>query len=55
MLITINDYKLENDADCKCIPDGWEIFQSAVERLNINPNDFSSAYWESGSIIVENN
>jgi len=54
MEIKIGDYVLENDVDCKCIPDGWEIFPEAVHRFNITPADFTSAEWAFGkSIIVE--
>jgi hypothetical protein len=53
MEITLGKYNLENDVDCKCISDGWEIFSSAVERENIKPADFQNADWGMyGSIIV---
>ena len=54
MIIEIAGYELENDVDCKCIPDGWEISTEAVNRLGINVTDFKSAYWIQGDgIIVE--
>ena len=53
MMIKIGNHELENDSECKCIPDGWEIFGDTVTRLGINPEEFESAYWQEGSIIVE--
>ena len=49
----IGKYTLENEIDCKCIADGWEIFPSTVDREGITPGDFSDAEWSGfGSIIV---
>jgi len=53
MKIRIGKYELENDVDIKSIPDGWEIFGTAVEKLGISPSDFDSAYWQDRSIIIE--
>ena len=53
MMIKIGNHELENDIDCKCISDGWEIFGDTVTRLGIDTADFESAYWQEGSIIVE--
>ena len=54
MRITIGPYELDNDLECKCIPDGFEIFGCAVRNHGIDPEDFVAAYYlESGSIIVE--
>ena len=52
MKIKIGQYELENDMDCKCVPDGYEIFASAVERQGISPNDFTSADWGMGGSII---
>ena len=53
MEITIGKWEFENNVDCKCIPDGWEIFPDTVNRLGIDPADFGdSAYWQDDSIIV---
>ena len=52
MKIEIGKYRLQNDKDVKAIPDGWEIFQPAVIKYDIHPDDFRDAYWESNSIIV---
>jgi len=54
MEIQIGQYKLENDVECKCIPDGFELFADAVAENGIHPDDFKSAYWYGDSIIVEN-
>ncbi len=52
--IKLGKWELENDIDCKCIPDGWEIFGDAVNRLGISPEDFTDAYWGMfDSIIIE--
>jgi len=54
MMIKIGNHVLDNDIDCKCIPDGWEIFPDAVTRLGIDTEEFESAYWIQGDgIIVE--
>ena len=53
-MIKIGKYELKNDYECKCIPDGVEIFADTVEKYNIQPSDFSTADWNMyGSIIVE--
>jgi hypothetical protein len=55
MKITVGKYELEIDRDCKIVPDGVEIFQATVDRLDITPADFDRADWEmGGGIIVEN-
>lgn len=48
----IGKYELENDVDCKRIIDGWEIFPNAVREHAIDPEDFESADWDNGSIMV---
>ena len=53
MQIKIENHEFENDVECKCIMDGYEIFANAVEKYDLSPNHFSSADWgTSGSIIV---
>ena len=51
-LIQVGIFRLENDVECKVIPDGFEIFADAVKKHNINPDDFKNAEWMDGSIIV---
>ena len=52
MIITIGEYRLEDNIECKCIPDGWEIFPHVVDTMRIKPEHFAEAYWQGGSIIV---
>ncbi|MEO5367734.1 MAG: hypothetical protein H7831_15520 [Magnetococcus sp. WYHC-3] len=54
MKIRIGDRVLENETECKRVPDGWEIFTDAIKTHDITPNEFDSADWTMhGSIIVE--
>ena len=53
MKIKIGKWNLVNDEEVKVIPDGFEIFASAVKTHGILPEDFENAYWQDGSIIVE--
>ncbi len=43
MKITIGPYELENDTECKVIPDGYEIFENAIRKHFISPENFTSA------------
>ena len=45
--------ELKNDIDYKIIPDGREIFADAAERWGLSPDDFTSAHYDCGSIIVD--
>ena len=53
MDITIGNYKLKNDVEIKVIPDGYEIYAKAIKKYKIKIENFESAYWIDGSIIVE--
>jgi len=54
MKIKLGKYELENDYECKCTLDGWEIFADTVNKMNILPSDFTVADWGMfGSIIIE--
>jgi len=51
MKIRIGQYSLENEIDCKTTMDGWEIFASAVNRLDIKP---SSIHTVNGRAVIAN-
>lgn len=43
MKIRIGKYLLENDTECKCTCEGWEIFSNTVKRLSIMPETIHRA------------
>ena len=57
----IGKFFLENDVECKVIPNGYEIFSHAAREHNINPESIHTAngnpvradWGMHGSIIVE--
>jgi len=54
MKVKIGKYNLENDVECKIIPDGIEIFAEAVDHHGITPDDFPVAHWGfNGNIIIQ--
>lgn len=52
MKIKLKDYELVNNLEIKVIPDGYEIFASAVNKYNIDPADFVTADWSMGGSII---